>query len=721
MNLFGELKRRNVFRVGVAYLVVGWLIVQLIDTLVPLLGVPDWVGKAIFLAIVAGFPIALLFAWAFEITPDGLKKTGDIESEASITAETGARLNYLIAGALALALAYIAYSEFTGAPSDTANEAVKAAYASIAVLPFVNMSDDTSNEYFSDGISEEILNVLSRIPNLQVTSRSSAFQFKGGNIDIPTVARQLNVAHVLEGSVRKSGTQVRITVQLIDASTDKHLWSASYDRELTDIFAVQDEISAAIVDALKTTLGLELAAPAAKTYVADSEAHEAYLRGRHLVVQRTRTTVEGAVSEFEGAIKLDPDYALAHAELAIATLLLRRSQYGGLTDSEATARAAPHAERALALDPTLAEAHAATGFVSWDRQNMEQALTHFEHAIGINPNYSIVYNWMATLVGNDLGRYDESFAAYEKALRLDPLSIPAIGNYMRLLIWQNRFEEADRELKKLASIAPAMHANMRGQMTSVGGQWANAVLGDLDALRIDPEDVWSRMFLAWEFAAIGLPKEALAISGAPRPFVLSMLGRPEDAVTTGEARLAEEPDSIPARGNLGVALAGAGDYARARPILEELWQRKGGLVTRFFGRFRVTHAAALIAIRRAADDDADVDDLLTAITDNARRYRQAGMTMSEWFVSSADYDEGLVAFLAGEREAGLKLIAKTVDEGFFILPNEAYLQALYDDPGFAAIRAGQEAIQARERDKFLAIVCADNPYAAVWQPEEGTC
>jgi tetratricopeptide (TPR) repeat protein len=527
------------------------------------------------------------------------------------------------------------------------------------------------------------------------------------------------VALVLEGSVRKAGVQIRITAQLIDASNGFHLWSETYDRELANIFAVQDEISAAIVGALKEHLGLRVAAVPRVIAAANTEAHEAYLRGRHLVLKRTRASLEGAVRELEKAITLDPEYALAYAELVMANLLQKRGQYGGLTVTEAIARAAPHVEQAMALDPDLAEVQAAAGFVLWEKGNLEEALTHFKRAVRINPNYSIVYTWMSTVHGGRFGRYAESFAFQETALRLNPLSIPAGYNYIQLLINRNRLDAADRELEKLASIAPAAYANVRGFRTSVGGKWANRVLAGLDALRINPEAVFWRNDLTRPFAAIGLGKEALAISKAPRPDVLWLLGKPEEAVITAQARLAEDPDSLLARRDLGLAFAGAGDYARAQPILEEMWQRSGGTVT-LTGLFRVDDAAALIAILRDAGEKADVSELVAAIKDNARRYREAGITRSK-LQFSIEYEDGLANYLAGERETGLVLIAKGLEDGYFISPAEAYLQDLYDDPGFAPIQARQEARQKRERERFLAIVCTDNPYAAVWQPEEGTC
>jgi len=708
MGLISELRRRNVLRMVVLYAVAAWFIMQVAEVVMDLAKLPDWIGPTTLGLLVVGFPIALIFSWFYELTPEGISLEKDVDPAKSTTHITGRRLDFIVISLLCAAVILFAYDKWwIGGPPEK----------SIAVLSFENMSGDPEQEYFSDGISEELLNVLAKIPGLRVVARSSSFQFKGENRDIIDIGQQLNVAHVLEGSVRKAGSQLRITAQLIDASNGFHLWSETYDRELENIFAVQDEISVAIVRALKDHLGLQVAAAPRVIAAANTDAHDAYLRGRHLVVQRTRATVEGAVREFEKAIALDPDYAVAHAELAIATLFLTR--YAGLTVNEAVATATPHVERAMALDPTLAGAHAATGYVLRFQGNAEEALTHFRQAIQINPNYAIVYNAMGVLLGNFLGHYNEAFAAFETALRLDPLSIPAIANYVRGLIERDRFAEADRELEKLASIAPSFYASDRGFRKSLGGKWTNGVLGELDALRINPRRVQSRNALAWGFAAIRLEEEALAISEAPRPGVLILLGRPGDAITTAETRLAEDPNDVLTLVDLGLVLASAGDYTRARPILAELWQQSRGRITRF-GLFPVHSAAALIAIRRDADEEAEVSELVAAIRDNVRRYYEAGMTVAN-VAFSVDYEEGLAAYLSGESEKGVALIAKAAEDGYFIWPNEAYLQALYDDPGFTPILAGQEARQVRERKRFLSIVCTDNPYAAVWQPAEGTC
>ena len=311
MVLISELRRRNVLRMAVLYAIAAWVIMQVAEVVIGLANLPDWIGPTILGLLAVGFPIALIFSWFYALTPEGISLEKDVDSAESITHVTGRRLDFIVISLLCAGLILFAYDKWwIGPPPEK----------SIAVLPFQNMSADPEQEYFSDGISEELLNVLSKLPGLRVVARTSSFQFKGENRDIIDIGRQLNAAFVLEGSVRKAGPHVRITTQLINASNGFHLWSETYDRELENIFAVQDEISAAIVGALKEHLGLQVEATPRVIAAANTEAHEAYLRGRYLVVQRTRATIEGAIREFEKAIALDPEYALAHAELAIATV-----------------------------------------------------------------------------------------------------------------------------------------------------------------------------------------------------------------------------------------------------------------------------------------------------------------------------------------------------------------------------------------------------------------
>jgi TolB-like protein/Flp pilus assembly protein TadD len=711
--------------VGIAYVAVGWLIIQVTDIILNNIKAPDWVFHVLLLFLSIGFPVILLFAWAYEMTPEGLKKEKNVDRSQSITQATGRKLDFMVIGILVLALAYFSFDKFVLDPTRDAElvqattEAVteqsnEAADTSIAVLAFADLSPEGDQEYFSDGVSEEILNALAQIPDLLVTSRSSSFSFKGKDVDIPTVARQLGVANVLEGSVRKSGNRIRITAQLIDARNGFHLWSKTYDRELKDIFALQDEISSAIVMALKGHLGINAGLAPRFIATANTEAHEAYLRGRYLLAQSTNSSLNGAIREFEKAIESDPDYALAYTGLAMTTIFLFENP------SEAIAKARPQVERAMSLDPTLAEAQAAAGVLAWRESKLDDAMTHFRRAIEINPNYDIAYVWMGNLLNFDQGRYAEAFEMRSTAMRLDPLSIPTIIYYVQALIEMNRLEEAERELEKIASIYPHVYAYRRGSLMSRGGDYANAVLGSLDAMRIEPGYRRPMVGMPYHLAMLGLEQEALAISKYTNPYVLSYLGKTKDALMVAQARMAEDPDSLIFRHSLGLALAGTGDYVRARPILEEMWRRSGGRIAKRSELFHTATAAALIAIRRDAGDEAGAGELIAAIRDNVRRYKEAGI-VGDGRSFGVDYEEGLAAYLSGDHENGIALLNKATEDGVFVPKNEAYLQSLINDPDFAPILVRQEARQIREREKVLAIVCNDNPYKEVWQPAEGTC
>jgi TolB-like protein/DNA-binding winged helix-turn-helix (wHTH) protein/Tfp pilus assembly protein PilF len=592
---------------------------------------------------------------------------------------------------------------------------------SIAVLPFADMSEGGDQAYFADGLSEELLNNLAHIQGLKVTSRTSSFYFRDRNEMPQVIAETLGVHYLLEGSVRKDGEQLRINAQLLDASNGFHLWSESYDRQLGSIFAVQDEIAAAIAGALKAPLGLQLEAPPWIAATTSIEAHDAYLRGRYLVHQRTPTAIESAEHEFEKAIALDPDYALAHAELAIAILLQTSRLYGDLTITEAQARAAPHAERAMALAPTLAEAHLATARVMRAQGNNDAARDHYRQAIQINPNYSLAYTSLAVHLIFDLGRYDEAYALHETALRLDPLFGPANNNYFGTLINRNRLAEAELHMQKFVSSNPSRYARWRGMLRSVGGRWASFLLGRLEAKQIASASWAPDSRARRQLAVLGLNEEAIPNpEQSQRPVTsLRILGRPEKAVINAEVNLAEDPMNVRLPRMLGLALAAAGEYARARPILEKAWRQSNGLVTSW-GLFTYEMAAALIAIRRDASAGAETGELVAALRDNVRRFHEAGIAVSNPELSP-DFEEGLADYLSGERDSGLALIAKAAAEGYFIKPREAYLQTLYDDPGFTPILVGQEARQTRERHKFLDVACNDTRYAEVWQPAEGTC
>lgn len=424
MKIAGELHRRNVFKVAFAYLVVGWVVLQVAEFISPLLRLPEWtVSFALYIGII-GFPFALIFAWAFELTPDGLKRTQDVKPEESVTHETGANLNRVITGLLALAVLILLVDRFVPVSQDdqVASLATDSKAKSIAVLPFVNMSDDPQQEYFSDGISEELLNALAKIRELRVAARTSSFAFKGKNQDITDIGQQLNVETVLEGSVRKSGQRLRITAQLINVEDGYHLWSETYDRDLTDIFAIQDEISGAIVSALKVHLtGNE---PTLEERSVDLDAYNFFLLARHNLRRRTESSLLLASKQYQQAIDIDPSYAEAWAGKALATELLSDAAYGSIPRLRAIREAQALLDRAFELDAELAAAHATQGLLYLDQDEPMLARKSLEQAIELAPSEGILHSWLSN-AWSDLGNYNAYRAALEQGYKIDPLH-PAI-------------------------------------------------------------------------------------------------------------------------------------------------------------------------------------------------------------------------------------------------------------------------------------------------------
>jgi TolB-like protein/cytochrome c-type biogenesis protein CcmH/NrfG len=425
-----EIKRRNVFKVAVVYIIAGWLTMQVVDVMFPALKIPDWFTSAIAALVVIGFPFAIIFAWAFELTPEGIKREKDVDRSESITPQTGKKLNGTIIAILVVALGFMLIDKFllTDEATDTADEvAAVDIKPSIAVLPFVNMSDDKDNEYFSDGLSEELLNLLAKIPALHVAGRTSSFQFKGTNEDLRLIGQKLNVANVLEGSVRRSGTKLRITAQLINTDTGYHLWSETYDRELTDVFAIQDEIAANVVDALRLALlGEDIPAPSHSTENID--AYNLYLRALYLSDQTTEADLRNAMEALKRAVEIDPGYADAFALMAETHQLLISGFVGdGSEDFEEGYRQVhEYADAALAIDPRNAAALYSKGSAIWVSElDLVTATNYYERALQTDANHSGAIGWLSFLLLAQ-GRNEEATALAERALELDPLSIVAL-------------------------------------------------------------------------------------------------------------------------------------------------------------------------------------------------------------------------------------------------------------------------------------------------------
>ena len=426
MSLFAELKRRNVFRVGIAYAVVAWLVMQVADVMIDNIGAPPWLFKFIVLLLAIGLPVALLFAWAFEMTPEGLKRESEVDRSQSITNHTGRKLDRMIIFVLVLAVGYFIWeSRFSGRhetpeaeATTTAEQAepVRPAEPSIAVLPFVDMSPNGDQGYFSDGIAEELLNLLVQVKGLDVASRTSSFSFKDVKLDVPEIASELKVDHIVEGSVRKAGDRVRITAQLVDATTDRHLWSETYDRELKDIFGIQDEIANAVVNALRDKLGIQGEGKAVTVEAATEnlDAYDLFLQAHQLFLARLE--LPRAVSLFEQAVKLDPGFARAWAGLAANYSVMESWSY---RDRDYSALAQDAANRAIELNPQLSTPWAVKAQLAIQSGDQLTGTDFLQKAIGLDPDNPTHHLWYGIDLSS-LGYQDRSLAELQRCLEIDP-------------------------------------------------------------------------------------------------------------------------------------------------------------------------------------------------------------------------------------------------------------------------------------------------------------
>jgi len=731
MNLWKEALRRNVIKVGIAYLALAWLVIQITDSAVPALNLPESLNGVVFYLGLIGFPFALFFAWAFELTPDGLRRSEDVEANQSVAATTGNKLEHAIVALLASAVLFMVWDNYiyepnVETPTPEANQQTAAEQtaptseqtiptASVAVLPFIDMSPNKDHDYFSDGISEEILNVLAKIPELHVTSRSSAFSYKGKEIHIPTVAKELGVASILEGSVRKYGTKVRITAQLIQAEGDKHLWSETYDRELDDIFAIQDEISIAIVEQLREHLGLEenITVTTNQGLSDNTEAYEAYLRGHQLILQRTNESINTALNNLEYALQLDPDFALAHAELAIAHVLLVDGQYGDLPFEEASALAKPHADRAYTLAPDLPEALAAKGFVMWNIGVSPEIVSYMEEAIKRSPNHSTITLWLS-LVYEEMGEYKKSLALKEKLMRLDPLNLNNLSNIVSTYLDVGRFEDADKIVKKLALFNLTSYHRSYADIQFDQGDLAGAANSYLSALSLEPKQGLIRALSANALLNIGLQDGALSISQNFSPDLWASAERYDEVIS--ELSKESGPLLTEKKRWLARALASKGRYQEALPIYEEVWDTIGRHVVDY-GGFNETDAAIFIAVRRALNPKAEIDEIRSSMLNNLGKMEAAG-----YIPKRIAEKKALIAWVDGAYEDMLGHL-KAAKEYSFILRqrNAAYLSELLSTPSYADYLKGYDHKVELQQASFITGLCKDNPFSDVWSPSQESC
>lgn len=469
MIVFKELKRRNVFKVATAYLITAWLIIQIVAVLEPHMNLPEWIVPVIIVFLVVGFPIACLFAWAFELTPEGIKRSKEVVVDDSITTITGRKLDFGIIAAMAIAVVFLTYEAYFSedistdniaeisspekkSNEQTSNNSLPQQVTSIAVLPFVNMSNDPEQEYFSDGLSEELLNVLARIKQLKVAARTSSFFFKNKNMDIKEIAKKLDVEHVLEGSVRKSGTKLRVTAQLIQADNGFHLWSATYDYEIDDIFKIQDEISESVVQQLKITLLNEQLVGLTEHGTTNPEAQDAYLKGRYYMRSRTPASLAKAVDAFKYSISLDAKNQLAISGLVDSYNL--QATYANLTNSQAVELVKSILQPFMEMQNNSAEMDTSIGAYYANISETEKAIEFYDKAIEKNPNYVQAYHWLGSLYRFEGYNLDKAKANFLKGLTLDPYSEMLLINLFGMNYQSGNMLEAENYLNLANELAP---------------------------------------------------------------------------------------------------------------------------------------------------------------------------------------------------------------------------------------------------------------------------
>ena len=528
MSFFEELKRRNVVRVGIAYAVAAWVLLQMFDVIGEILELPDWGGKLILALLVIGFFLALFFAWAFELTPEGIKREHEVDRSQSVTPQTGKKLNNTILVLMAVAIAYLLVDKFylsqhlekigaegaqqtvsqPAAPTPPpAEPAVRTTLdrQSIAVLPFDNRSRLEEDEFFVEGIHDDLLTNLARIGSLKVISRTSVGKYKDTEKTIPEIASELGVATVMEGAVQRSGNTVRINVQLIDAQTDEHLWAEIFDRELTadNLFAIQSEISAEIAKALEATLSPEEQERLNERPTDNLAAYNAYLRGRQLMARRNSQDMDQAAREFQRAVELDPEFALAWVGVSETALL--QSQYSDLNLAEAHERQQMAAERALALDDGLGEAYLGKAELLAFYQRSEEAETAYRKALELSPGYATAYHWYAIFLSKFPHRLGETIDLLQQALELDPLSSiiqTTLSAHYQLM---GRFEESEQVLDRLAQLDPDFVSAyvQRADLAAARGHIEEQIRWLWKSAEADPGRLTHFIPLMWAYVDIG--------------------------------------------------------------------------------------------------------------------------------------------------------------------------------------------------------------------------
>ena len=717
-----ELNRRKVLRTVGAYAVAVFVVLQLMDAAVEPLRLPDWLPTLVVLVLILGFPLVFILAWQWDFTPEGIKKTH--AAGVMTTTQSGLLFSLMMLGMVGLGYGFYSYysSVFTAAgtvaeaPTTAQQREFMAPENSIAVLPFADLSEDGSQGYFSDGIAEEILNVLAKVEGLHVAARTSSFAFREPNTDIRDIGRLLNVSTVLEGSIRKAGDRIRMTAQLINVEDGYHIWSESYDRKLDDVFAIQDEIASAIAAALVDSFsGLEQA-PASRT--SDLAAFEAFRTGRLHWWRRSPDELQKAITLCAKALEHDPLFAPAYAAIADSWLLL--ALYGNLTNMEATERAMPMIEKALAIDPESAEGFAALGLARWQIGQLDAGESALRQALSLNEDYIPAFLWLGGLLG-EAGRLPEQRQVLQQAMALDPLNELLAVNFAKNLIAQGDYAAGKDLLQDLVVVKPdsvTLLRTLSGYSISAGELVAGWLYANRSyALEPGSPAVIEALAGAWQSVGMNDEAERLLLDGLEIAGDNSGLQNSYFFLLVKQQRL-EKAESL-----LSSQYGSAIDELPEQ--LQQFYYFQKGMIRLAAGD--IDSAAALI--ERAISDDSDpalndaqimfttISSALQAAVGNAelaeQRLSSAERAVRRARINGMDdaninYTESSIHALRGNAQAALEKLQIAYDRGFrqvWLLDLDARMDSLRQEPQFVALKEQIELdiVEARTQVQSLAI------------------
>ena len=510
-SFFAELKRRNVYKVAVAYAVVGWLLIQVATQTFPFLEIPNWAIRLVIMLVAIGLPIALVLAWAFELTPGGIRRAETVTGATAAKSAHRAWI-YVVMVACILSIGVFFLGRYTALRTSSSPESAKAtapSSKSVAVLPFANLSRDPDNAYFAAGIQDEIITRLAKIGELKVVSCLSTQRFKSSPDDLPAIAKELGVANVLQGSVQRSPDAVRVNVQLVRAETDTHLWADTFDRKLTDVFQIESDIAKTIAEKLQAKLTGSEERAISMQPTADVEAHQLYLKGRYLWNRRTAENLEKALNYFQQAADKDPNYALAYSGIADTCALF--SVYGAGAPQEYLPRAKAAAEKAVELDDSLAEAHASLGLVYHSYFRSAESAREFDRSIQLDPNYATAHHWYGRLTLVMQGKLDHALVEVKRAYELDPVSPIIHTDVGAVYLMARRYDEAIEQLRGTVQMDPEFYWAHRflGMALDLKGDTTGALAEFTKAFQLN-DDPAGLGFIGHAQARMGHEKEARA-------------------------------------------------------------------------------------------------------------------------------------------------------------------------------------------------------------------